>query len=71
MEPPAGRAAGGTDARVSRETRLMLTQITPEQRVPSDRPLRKIKEMAELELDRLSLLLDRMYVRIGPPIDSS
>jgi len=45
----------------------MLTLITPEQRVPRDHPLRRIKVMADRELKRLSPIFDGMYSRTGRP----
>ena len=46
---------------------VMLTLISPERRVPKDHPLRRIKQMAERELQRLSRVFDQMYARTGRP----
>jgi len=45
----------------------MLSLLTPEQRVPVDHPLRKIKVLADGELRRLSGELKRMYSHTGRP----
>lgn len=45
----------------------MLSLVSPEQRVPQDHPIRKIKEMADHELARLSFVFDRMYSKTGRP----
>ncbi len=45
----------------------MLSIVSPEQRVPQDHPLRKIKAMADKELARLSPVFDRMYSAFGRP----
>lgn len=45
----------------------MLSLVSPEQRVPPDHPIRKIKEMADHELARLSPVFDRMYSKTGRP----
>ena len=45
----------------------MLSLVTPEQRVPMEHPLRRIKVMADKELKRLSPVFDRMYSTTGRP----
>jgi len=45
----------------------MLSLWTPEQRVPVDHPLRKIKISADRELKRLSPVFDAMYSTTGRP----
>ncbi len=45
----------------------MLCIVSPEQRVPMDHPLRKIKAMADKELARLSPVFSRMYPSTGRP----
>ncbi|MBI5328117.1 MAG: IS5 family transposase [Deltaproteobacteria bacterium] len=45
----------------------MLSIISPEQRVPQDHPLRRIKAMADKELHRLSPVFDKMYSSTGRP----
>jgi transposase len=45
----------------------MLSLIGPEQRVPQDHPIRKIKAMAEEVLARLSPTFDEMYSAAGRP----
>lgn len=45
----------------------MLSIISPEQRVPKDHPLRKIKKMADDELKNLSRVFDKMYSSTGRP----
>ena len=45
--------------------RSMLTIVDLEERVPRDHPLRRIKEVADAALARLSPEFDRMYARVG------
>jgi transposase len=45
----------------------MLSLVSPEQRVPPDHPIRKIKAMADRELARLFPVFDRMYSKTGRP----
>jgi transposase len=51
----------------SNRQETMLSLWTPEQRVPADHPLRKIKASAGRELKRLSGLFDEMYSDTGQP----
>ena len=39
----------------------MLSLVTPERRVPTDHPIRRIKACADAELARLSPVFDTMY----------
>ena len=45
--------------------RSMLAIVNLEERVPRDHPLRRIKEVADAALVRLSPVFDRMYARVG------
>ncbi len=45
--------------------RSMLAIVDLEERVPRDHPLRRIKEVADAALERLSPEFDRMYARVG------
>src|SRR3954468_8594951 len=45
----------------------MFSYITPEQRVPQDHPLRRIRPLCEIALKALSKDFDRMYSDIGRP----
>lgn len=45
----------------------MLSIVSPEQRVPQDHPLRKIKAMVDCELVGLSRVFDKMYSSHGRP----
>ena len=45
--------------------RSMLAIVDLEERVPRDHPLRRIKEVADAALARLSPTFDRMYARVG------
>jgi len=45
----------------------MFTYLSPEQRVPKDHPLRKIKENADQVLKQLSPTFRAMYSRVGRP----
>jgi len=44
-----------------------LTIVGPEQRVPQDHPIRRIKALADAELERLSAQFDEMYAGGGRP----
>jgi len=50
--------------RIERQV-TMFSLKTPEQRVPKDHPIRRIKEIADRELERLSPIFDRMYSEDG------
>lgn len=52
---------------MSEQQMTMLSLISPEQRVPQDHPIRKIKAMADRELAGLSPVFDRMYSKTGRP----
>jgi transposase len=45
----------------------MLTLVNPEQRVPSNHPIRLIKSLAEVALKELSALFEQMYSEVGRP----
>jgi transposase len=45
----------------------LMTLTTPERRVPKDHPIRRIKQLADAELVRLSPLFDSMYSERGRP----
>lgn len=45
----------------------IFTVVTPAQVVPADHPIRKIKELADLELEKLSPVFDKMYSEEGRP----
>src|SRR5262249_50059705 len=45
----------------------LMTLTTPEQRVPQDHPIRRIKQLADAELARLSPVFDTMYSERGRP----
>jgi hypothetical protein len=45
----------------------MLTLVTPEQRVRSDHPLRRIKPLADAVLKDLSPTFEKMYSSTGRP----
>lgn len=44
-----------------------FTLVQPAQRVPKDHPIRRIKELADAELRRLSPVFDEMYSGVGRP----
>ena len=44
-----------------------LTIVGPEQRVPQEHPIRRIKALADAELERLSPQFDEMYAGGGRP----
>src|SRR5579863_6123453 len=45
----------------------MFSYLSPEQRVPQDHPLRKLRPLVDQVLQQLSPRLARMYVRVGRP----
>jgi transposase len=45
----------------------MLTLVQPEHRIPGDHPIRRIKGLADAELQRLSRVFERMYAARGRP----
>lgn len=46
---------------------FMFSYVSPEERVPADHPLRRIKALADAALRELSRTFDRMYAREGRP----
>jgi transposase len=45
----------------------MFSYLSPEQRVPADHPLRRVREITDRLLEELSGLFDQMYSAIGRP----
>ncbi|MGH7001171.1 MAG: IS5 family transposase [Stellaceae bacterium] len=45
----------------------MLTLVNPEQRVPANHPIRRIKTLAEAALKELAPLFEQMYSEVGRP----
>ena len=45
----------------------MFSYLSPEERVPPDHPLRRVKALADEALKSLSRTFDRMYARVGRP----
>ena len=45
----------------------LMTLTTPERRVPADHPIRRIKQLADAELTRLSPVFDMLYSERGRP----
>src|ERR1700723_3373456 len=45
----------------------MRTLVNPEQRVPTNHPIRLIKSLAEVALKELSPLFEQMYSEVGRP----
>ena len=45
----------------------MLSLVTPDQRVPREHPLRKVKALADAALPALSPTFDAMYSKVGRP----
>ena len=45
----------------------LYSYVSPEQRVPADHPLRPIRQMANIVLERLSPQLDALYSAVGRP----
>ena len=43
----------------------MFSYLSPEQRVPSDHPLRAMREITDIVLEQLSQAFSRMYSKIG------
>ena len=46
---------------------VMMTATTPEQLVPMDHPIRKIKPIVERALAELSPVFEDIYSRVGRP----
>jgi transposase len=45
----------------------LFSYLSPEDRVPADHPLRPVRLMADMALEALSPVFDRMYVAFGRP----
>lgn len=52
---------------VDHQQTAMFSYLSPEQRVPSDHPLRPIRQITDMILTDLSTLFSRMYSEIGRP----
>src|SRR5579871_5928348 len=52
---------------VDHQQTAMFSYLSPEQRVPSDHPLRPIRQITDTILTDLSTLFSRMYSEIGRP----
>src|SRR4029453_19620460 len=50
-----------------RQQSAMFSYVSPEERVPAEHPLRPIREMADVALNSLSPVFDRMYATFGRP----
>ena len=50
-----------------RQTGWMFSYVSPEERVPTDHPLRAIRRMTDAIFERLSPRFDRLYSTIGRP----
>jgi hypothetical protein len=50
-----------------RQTGWMFSYVSPEERVPTDHPLRAIRRKTDAIFDRLSPHFERLYSRIGRP----
>lgn len=50
-----------------RQDTKLFSYISPEDRVPTDHPLRPIRGMIDRALEELSPLFDKMYSRVGRP----
>jgi transposase len=46
---------------------LMLVALTPDQLVPQDHPIRRIKPIVDSALSELSPIFDKMYAEVGRP----
>jgi transposase len=57
---------GGLRGEAERRARLVLG-LTPEDFVPKDHPLRRIKPLVDSALARMSLLFDQVYASVGRP----
>lgn len=45
----------------------MFSYVTPEQRIPKDNPLRRVRALCDIALKALSPEFGRMYSEIGRP----
>ena len=50
-----------------RRQRAMLVVTIPEQRVPKDHRSRRVKQLADAALEKLSPVFDEMYSAVGRP----
>ena len=50
-----------------KQQETMLSLVTPAKRVPAEHPVRRIKDLADAELSRLSSVFDEMYSGKGRP----
>jgi transposase len=50
-----------------RRQQAMLVVIDPEKRVPKDHPVRRVKQLADAALEKLSPVFDEMYSAVGRP----
>src|SRR5437879_12240636 len=50
-----------------RQTGWMFSYVSPEERVPTDHPLRAIRRLTDVIFDWLSPRFDRLYSTIGRP----
>src|SRR5947209_6031895 len=50
-----------------RQSAAMFSYLSPEERIPTDHPLRSIRRMTDAIFDQLSPQCDRMYSDIGRP----
>src|SRR5438874_9552427 len=50
-----------------RQTGWMFSYVSPEERMPTNHPLRAIRRMTDAILERLSPRFDRLYSDIGRP----
>lgn len=53
--------------REDKQARMVLTTLSPDDKVPQDHPLRRIKGVAELALLGLEPIFDQMYSQVGRP----
>jgi len=53
--------------RESKQTRMVLTTLSPEAKIPEKHPIRRIKTIADFALTGLAPLFDEMYSQSGRP----
>ena len=76
MKSRLGQLPGKTESRLYVITEMrgkdtqqsaLFSYLSPEDRVPADHPLRPVRLMADIALEALSPVFNRMYVAFGRP----
>src|SRR3989304_2748352 len=60
-------SGGATKRGADQKQEAMFSYVSPEKRVPTDHPLRAIREMVDAALKDMSPRLARLYAQVGRP----